>query len=171
VTTSGSPSGSATISAQAQGNVLVGEGAYGRVDLTTSVPLSSPASSVVISIPYATAGVRASTPPSNQVCGARNNLPCDDPQANVQFGAPFPEKPQCADNSNAFELPTPVGLDSPTAPGSGTVTVRIYCPDGADLVTANLEVTVFAGTSSDTGQTETAFSDFEMHSVTATVNT
>lgn len=57
-----SPSGSATVSSEGLGNALLAEQAEAVVNLSAPIPLSSPASSVDVTIPFTTSGVTWSSP-------------------------------------------------------------------------------------------------------------
>ena len=57
VSSTASPDGSATVTAQATGNAVVEESAQMNTTLSAAIPLGAPASSVVVSIPYATTGL------------------------------------------------------------------------------------------------------------------
>jgi hypothetical protein len=174
----GSPSGSATVSAQAQGNVLVAASANSDVDLTASIPLGSPASSIEVSIPYTTTGVTWTTP-GDQGCGAFAPGSCG--SGALVFIAPTEASTTCTDGSKGTVSPfngtgsidvTPIGM--PTGPGSGTVTgIRFYCPDGSDLVPGpgfGFTVVVADSVYSDTGQSMSASANFQMDGVTATID-
>ncbi|HUE06198.1 MAG TPA: hypothetical protein VMP41_02145 [Acidimicrobiales bacterium] len=167
VTTPSSASGTATVSARSLGDTVVGEEAYGVVELDASIPLSSPASSVEVTIPYTTSGLSWSTVPANQACGATFPVPCDEAQAVVSFGPPLPK---CADGTYGFGIPTPAGINRLTGPSSGTVGIHYYCPDGSDLVSAQLAVEVYAEADSDSGHAENASANVQMTGVTATIN-
>lgn len=168
-TESSSAVGSATVSSEALGNQVLAEEADTAVTLTGTIPLSSPASSVDVSIPYTTTGV-TQTPG-----GDASALVFIDPSS-IELSEP---SLMCADGSFGamkpyFEsgslLVFPIGATTP--PGSGVVTgVQFYCPDGSALVSGvGFTVTVADLVSSANGQTETASANFEMHDVTATIN-
>jgi hypothetical protein len=169
-TAAGSSSGSATVTAQADGNPLIGESASSDVVLTAAIPLSSPASSVEVTIPYTTSGVT----------GGPNNV--NDTAGGLLIVGPLPVASaiMCADGSQGTISPInesgdvvlfPIG--TPVGPGSGTFDniIRFYCPDGSDLVSGvGFAVTVADDVISQSGQAESATANFEMHGVTATAD-
>jgi hypothetical protein len=164
-----SPGGSATISTEARGNALLSEQAYAEVDLTATIPLSAPASSVDVTIPWTTTGVN-STPNS----GASYAV------ALVSVEPPLSHAPiLCADGSRAIMTPFnragqievfPIGQDAPAE--SGTITaITFSCPDGSDLVSGlGITVSVVTGVYAAGGKTEAASVNFQMVGVTATVD-
>lgn len=174
----GSPSGSANVSAQALGNAVIAASANSDVELTASIPLSSPASSVEVSIPYTTTGVTWTTP-GDQGCGVFAPGSCGS-GAGI-FIAPAEGSITCTDGSQGTVSPfnetgsidvTPI--DTPTGPGSGSVNnIRFSCPDGADLVPGpgfGFTVEVADSVYSDTGQTLSASANIQLQGVTATID-
>ncbi len=166
---SASPNGSATVSAEALGNPLLAEQASAGVNLTGTVPLSAPASSVEVSIPYTVSGVKV-TPGD----GEASTLVSVDP---VYSG--FATTAKCADGSQATVAPfnetgaIVLNLAVSSQPDvSGTATgIRFYCPDGSDLV-SGVAFTVFVAAQANAGggTTESASVSFKMSGVTATVD-
>jgi hypothetical protein len=172
-TGSSSPDGSATFSSEALGNQLLGESASAGVQFTVSIPLSAPASSVDVTIPYTTTGVTL-TPLSNNGSYASAIVNVD-----PNFAANFSDGISCADGSEGTMLPYretgsllvfPLGQNVPA--GSGTVTgISFYCPDGSDIVSGvSFVVQVLTDVNAVNGTTESASVNFEMHGVTATIN-
>jgi hypothetical protein len=153
-----SPNGSATVSVQALGNEAVEESADVDTTLAGSITLSSPASSVDFSIPYTTSGVSQSSADS----------------ASIVAFSQSPGLIKCVDGSDGIWSPPPgqYDLSAPTGPGSGTWSLVFSCPDGSDLAPGVLGPAVYllAGAYSDSGQTESASANFQMSSVTATIN-
>lgn len=159
-TASGSSSGSATISSEALGNVVLGEEAYGDVDLDASIPLAAPATSVDLSVPYTTSGVTWSSFGNYDQAQALLIIQPTGPWA-------------CADGSfvsaSPYEFLTSLG--TPTPPGSGTLHFHVSCPDGSDLVSVvHLDVAVATSVDAVTGRTESASANVSVHGVTATIN-
>jgi hypothetical protein len=172
-TESSSPSGSATLSSEALGNVLLTEQASAGVTFTASVPLSSPASSVDVTIPYTTTGVTM-TPLSGGSSYA-SSLVLIDPN----FAPNFSDGLACADGSVGTMAPYnksgslvvfPIGQDVPA--GSGTINgIRFYCPDGSDLVSGvSFVVEVLTDVYAADGQTESASVNFDMNGASATIH-
>jgi hypothetical protein len=170
---SSSPSGSATLSSEALGNAVLAEQASAGVTFTASVPLSSPASSVDVTIPYTTTGVN--TTPISSGGSYAESLVLIGPN----FQSNFTDGLTCADGSVGVLAPYnasgnivvfPIGQDVPA--GSGTVTgIRMYCPDGSDLVSGvSFLVSVLTDVYAEGGQTESATVNFDMHGATATIN-
>jgi hypothetical protein len=164
-TVSSSPSGSASVSSEALGNPLLAEAAGAGVTFTASIPLSAPASSVDVSIPYTTTGVTM-TPGGEAV-------------ALVTVELSNPEVITCSDGSLGTISPFnqsgdidafPILQDIPAS--SGTVSgIRFSCPDGSDLVSRlGFAVTVETAVHASSGHTESASANFDMEGVTATIN-
>ena len=167
-TVTSSPSGSATVTSHALGNVLLPQRAYVDVELEATIPLSSPATSVDVSIPYTTAGV-SWMPPGYS----------DQADAGVVIGPPATTYPKCADGSYGSMTPYdqtgsdsvfPFGTQAPA--GAGTYDrIRFYCPSGGKLASGlGFRVVVSSLVLAANGQMETATADFRMHDVTATIN-
>jgi hypothetical protein len=164
--TVGTPSGSATASAQALGNPLIAESANSDVHLSASISLSAPASSVEVTIPYTTSGVTGASPNAQ------------DTAEGLVFVGPSASPIVCADGTQGTASPFnqsgavvlfPIGTGA--SPGSGTFTniIRFYCPDGSDLVSGlGFIVTVADQVLSQSGLNETASANLQMHGVTAT---
>ena len=154
-----SPDGSATVTAQATGNEFVEQSAQVDTTLSASIPLSAPASSVVVSIPYTTTGL-------SQTGG-------NDAFALVAFGQ-APGAITCVDGSyGLWSLPPgQYDLSAPLGPGSGTDSVRFFCPDGSDLApgVVGLGADLLTWAHSDNGQTASASANIELHGLTATIN-
>jgi hypothetical protein len=164
-TVSSSPSGSATISSEALGNQILAEQASTAVSLTAAIPLSSPASSVDVSIPYTTSGV-TQTPGGEAsavvlVAPAASPIMC----ADGSFGAMQPYE------ESGPLLVFPIGATTPA--GSGTVNgIQFFCPDGSALVSGvRFTVVVADSVFSSGGQTESTSANLQMHGVTATIDT
>ena len=112
-----SPHGSATVTAQATGNEFVEQSAQVVTTLNAAIPLSAPATSVVVSIPHTTAGL-------SQTGG-------NDAFALVAFGQ-APGAITCVDGSYGLWSLPPGQYDlspwdraqGPTASGSSVPTVR-----------------------------------------------
>jgi hypothetical protein len=154
-----SPSGSATVSVQALGNQLVEESANVYTTLSSSVTLSSPATSVTFSVPYTTSGLTQS--------GTEN------PFALVSFTAAT-GLIGCVDGSDGIwsNPPGQYDLVSPMGPGAGTATVQVFCPDGSELAPGpvGLGVNLLANAYSDNSQPGAASANIALHGVTATIN-
>jgi len=164
-TVSSSPSGSASVSSEALGNPLLAEAAGAGVTFTASIPLSAPASSVDVSIPYTTTGVTMTSG--------------GEAVALVTVEPPNPELITCSDGSHGTISPFNQSGDIDVFPilqdiaaSSGTVSgVRFSCPDGSDLVSGlGFAVTVQTAVRAASGHTESASANFDMNGVTATVN-
>ena len=159
ITSGTSPSGSASVSAQADGNQLVEESANVYTTLSGSITLSSPAPSVTFSVPYTTSGLSQSGP--------------EDPFALASFTAAT-GLIACTDGSDGLwsNPPGQYDLASPTGPGAGTATVQVFCPDGSQLApgTVGVGVNLLANAYSDNGQNDVASADISLHDVTATIN-
>ena len=140
-----SPDGSATVTAQATGNELVEQSAQMDTTLSAAIPLSAPASSVVVSIPYTTTGL-------SQTGG-------NDAFALVAFGQ-APGAITCVDGSyGLWSLPPgQYDISAPVGPGSGTDSVRFFCPDGSELApgVVGLGADLLTWAHSDNGQTASA---------------
>jgi hypothetical protein len=177
-TAAGSPSGVANVSAQALGNAVVAASANSDVGLTASIPLSSPASSIEVSIPYTTTGITWTTP-DDQGCGLFAPGACA--AGAVAFIDPIEAPITCADGSQGTESPFNQSgsidissFSAPTPPGAGIVdTIRFYCPDGSDLVPGpglGFTVSVADSVYSDSGQPESASANIQLDGVTATID-
>jgi len=164
-TLSSSPSGSATVSAQALGNALLTEEADAGVYFAATVPLSAPATSVEVTIPYTTAGATfTDSPPDDRadtLVVLTPTLPIN--CADGSYGSMEPYQQQ-----GSIEL---LPLHTRVPPGSGTRSgLRFYCPDGSRVVSSvGFKLAVVVVTYSASGQTESASVDFRMHDVTATI--
>jgi hypothetical protein len=174
----GSPGGVANVSAQALGNAVIAASANSDVGLTAAIPLSSPASSIEVSIPYTTSGITWTTP-NDQGCGPFAPGSCA--AGAVVFVDPIAAPITCVDGSQGTASPfnqsgsiDVSSFSAPTAPGSGVVTnIRFYCPDGSDLVPGpglGFTVSVADSVYSDSGQPETASANIQLHGVTATID-
>ncbi|HWE71116.1 MAG TPA: hypothetical protein VG205_12160 [Acidimicrobiales bacterium] len=158
-----SPNGSATVSVQSLGNQLVEESAEVNTKLTGSLTLSSPASSVNFTIPYTTAPFTTSgTTPSGDTANAA-----------VIFDGTTGLN-TCVDGSTGI-WSTPPGqydLEAPMGAGSGTASVRLFCPDGSDLGpgAVGLDVSLLANAYSGDSVEATASANIQMQGVTATIN-
>jgi hypothetical protein len=159
VTSVTSPSGTASVSAQADGNQLVAQSASVYTTLSGSIQLSAPAPSVTFSVPYTTSGLSQSGD--------------EDPFALVSFTAAT-GLIGCVDGSDGIwsNPPGQYDLASPMGPGAGTATVQVFCPDGSQLApgTVGLGVNLLANASSDNAQNDVAAADISLHGVTATIN-
>jgi hypothetical protein len=155
-----SPNGSATISAQALGNELVEQSANVATVLTGSVTLSSAASSVTFSVPYSTTGLWQSGNPEDEF-------------ALISFEAGTGPT-NCVDGSYPiWSLPSgQYDLEAPMAPGSGTESVRLSCPDGSDLApgAVTLSVGLLANAYSSDDVAESASANITLQGATATVD-
>ncbi len=161
-TISTSPSGSATVSSEALGDDLLAEQASAIVNLSAPIPLTSPASSVEVAIPYTTSGVRWSTPAGSDDAGAAVSVV---PEAsNI-------DSINCADGSfGIMSGDFDTSFTSPTPPGSGTLDLKFSCPDGSDLVSGvGFRVQLTTSVYSASGHTESAAANFAMSGVTATI--
>jgi hypothetical protein len=154
-----SPNGSATVSVQALGNQLVEESANVYTTLSSSITLSSPATSVTFSVPYTTSGLTQS--------GTEN------PFALVSFTAAT-GLIGCVDGSDGIwsNPPGQYDLASPMGPGAGTASVQVFCPDGSELAPGpvGLGVNLLANAYSDNNQPGAASANIALHGVTATIN-
>lgn len=154
-----SPTGSATVSAQALGNQFVEESADVDTMLTGSVTLGSAAPSVTFSVPYSTAGLSQSGSPENA-------------SALISFSAGAASN--CVDGSYGLWSVPPgqYDLSAPLGPGSGTASVQLFCPDGSEVApgVVTLYVTLLVGVYSGDSQNEAAAADITLHGVTATIN-
>jgi hypothetical protein len=154
-----SPNGSATVSVQALGNQLVEQSANVYTTLSSSITLSSPASSVTFSVPYTTSGLTRS--------GTEN------PFALVSFTAAT-GLVGCVDGSDGIwsNPPGQYDLAAPMGPGGGTASVQVFCPDGSELAPGpvGLGVNLLANAYSDNGQPGAASANIALHGVTATIN-
>jgi hypothetical protein len=154
-----SPNGSATVSAQALGNQFVEESASVDTMLTGSVTLGSAAPSVTFTIPYSTSGLSQSGSPENAF-------------ALISFSAGAASN--CVDGSYGLWSVPPgqYDLSAPMAPGSGTESVQLFCPDGSDLApgAVSLIVTLLVNAYSSDSQNEAASANIALGGVTATVN-
>jgi hypothetical protein len=154
-----SPNGSATVSAQALGNEFVAESSDVDTTLTGSVTLASAAPSVTFSVPYSTSGLSLSGNP-------------EDAFALISFSAGAGSN--CVDGSYGIWSVPPgqYDLSAPMAPGSGTASVQLFCPDGSDLApgAVSLTVTLLVNAASSDSQNETASADIALNGVTATIN-
>ena len=130
-----------------------------NITLSAAIPLRAAASSVVVSIPYATTGLA-------QTGG-------NEASALVSFGQ-APGAIMCVDGSyGLWSLPPDqYDLSAPLGPASGTDSVRFFCPDGSDLApgVVGFGTDVLTWASSDNGQMAAASANIEMHDVTATIN-
>jgi hypothetical protein len=161
-TISTSPSGSATVSSEALGDALLAEQAEAVVNLSAPIPLSSPASSVEVTIPYTTSGVTWSSPAgSDQAAAAVSVVPV----------ATYLDSINCADGSfGVMSGDFDTSFTSPTPPGSGTLDLKFSCPDGSDLVSGvGFRVQLTTSVYSASGHTESASANFAMSGVTATI--
>jgi hypothetical protein len=174
----GSPGGSANVSAQALGNAVIAASANSDAGLTASIPLSSPASSIEVSIPYTTTGITWTTP-NGQGCGLFAPGICA--AAAAAFIDPIEAPITCADGSQGTVSPfnqsgsiVISSFSAPTPPGSGLVSnIRFSCPDGSDLVPGpglGFTVSVADSVYSDSGQPETASANIQLQGVTATID-
>jgi hypothetical protein len=154
-----SPNGSATVSVQALGNQLVEESANVYTTLSSSIRLSSPATSVTFTVPYTTSGLTQSG--------------TEDPFALVSFTAAT-GLIGCMDGSDGLwsNPPGQYDLASPLGPGAGTASVQVFCPDGSELAPGAVElgVNLLANAYSDNGQPGAASANIALHGVTATIN-
>ncbi len=159
VSSNASPDGSATVTAQATGNAVAEESAQMNITLSAAIPLRTPASSVVVSIPYVTTGLSRT---------GRN-----DAHALVSFGQ-APGAIMCTDGSyGLWSLPPGQhALSAPLGPASGTGTVPFSCPDGSDLApgVVGFGADVLTWAFSDNGQMAAASANIDTHDVTATIN-
>jgi hypothetical protein len=154
VTSVASPTGSATVSAQSTGNSVVAEGAEVQTSLSTSVSIGSNVSSLEFSIPWTTTGISESSHSGSLV--------------DVWFSVTA--VPNCVDGSAMSWSSVPVEF-GPMGPGAGTGSVVFSCRDGSDLAPGSLGflANLYASTFSN-GTPESAFANFQMHGVTATLN-
>jgi hypothetical protein len=164
---SSSPNGAATVSSQALGNALLPQRAYADVELLGRIPLSAPATSVDVSIPYTTAGVSWSSAGTNDLAGA---------EMAVGPGFALPTRTDGSYGSMApydqtgTDFVFPFGTQEP--PGAGTYDrIRFYCRSGAQLASGlEFRVIVISSVVAASGQTETATADFRVHDVIATIH-
>ena len=106
----------------------------------------------MVSIPYTTTGL-------SQTGG-------NDAFALVAFGQ-APGAITCVDGSyGLWSLPPgQYDLSAPLGPGSGTDSVRFFCPDGSDLApgVVGLGADLLTWAHSDNGQTASASANIELH--------
>jgi hypothetical protein len=172
----GSPSGTATASASALGNVLIATQASSGVELSASIPLNSPASSIELTIPYTTTGVT-----NNASVGCGFGAPDTCGAGALVLVDPNGGTINCADGSRPSVAPFgetgsivvfPIGESVPA--GSGTVTgIKFFCPDGSDLLPSpgfGFTVSVLTSVYSNSSQSATASANITLQDVTATID-